>query len=103
VEVEDWRKPGLLVSRLQACIYGVKSPNPRLGSRSKYVVIIVLWFTGLLYSLRVGNRVTIRSVSVVLGLGILVFIPYLARLVSSSVGRDNPIVTFRVSSCQKVW
>jgi hypothetical protein len=58
---------------------------------------------GLLYSLRVGNRVIIHSVSVVLGLGILVFIPYLARLVSSSVGRDNPIITFRVSSRQKVW
>jgi hypothetical protein len=33
VEVEDWRKPGPSVSPLQACIYGVKSPNPRLGSR----------------------------------------------------------------------
>jgi hypothetical protein len=30
-------------------------------------------------------------------------IPYLAGLVSSSVGRDNPIVTFGVSSRQKVW
>jgi hypothetical protein len=39
----------------------------------------------------------------VLGLGILVDIPYLARLVSSSVGCDNPIVTFGVSSRQKVW
>jgi hypothetical protein len=65
---------------------------------SKYIVIIVLWFTSLLYSLRVGNRVIIRSVSMVLGLGILVDIPYLAGLVSSSVGRDNPIVTFGVSS-----
>jgi hypothetical protein len=53
---------------------------------------------GLLYSLRVGNRVIIHSVSVVLGLGILMDIPYLAGLVSSSVGRDNPIVTFGVSS-----
>jgi hypothetical protein len=70
---------------------------------SKYVVIIVLWFMGLLYSLRVGNRVIIRSISVVLGLGILVFIPYLAELVSSSVGCDNPIVTFGVFSHQKVW
>jgi hypothetical protein len=49
---------------------------------------------GLLYSLRVGNRVIIHSVSVVLRLGILVAIPYLAGLVCSSVGRDNPIVTF---------
>jgi hypothetical protein len=70
---------------------------------SKYVVIIVLCFMSLLYSLRVGNKVIIRSVSVVLGLGILVDIPYLAGLVSSSVGRDNPIVTFGVSSRQKVW
>jgi hypothetical protein len=58
---------------------------------------------GLLYSLRIGNRVIIRSVSVVLGLGILMDIPYLAGLVSSSVGHDNPIVTFGVSSRQKVW
>jgi hypothetical protein len=48
------------------------------------------WFAGLLYSLHVGNKVIIHSVSVVLGLGILVDIPYLARLVSSSMGRDNP-------------
>jgi hypothetical protein len=58
---------------------------------------------GLLYSLRVGNRVIIHSVSVVLGLGILVDIPYLAGLVSSSMGCDNPIVTFGVSSLEKVW
>jgi hypothetical protein len=49
---------------------------------------------GLLYSLCVGNRVIIHSISVVLRLEILVAIPYLARLVCSSVGRDNPIVTF---------
>jgi hypothetical protein len=59
---------------------------------SKYVAIIVLWFISLLYSLRVGNRVIIHSVSVVLRLGILVAMPYLARLVCSSVGRDNPKV-----------
>jgi hypothetical protein len=52
----------------------------------------------LLYSLRVGNRVIIRSVSVVLGLGILVDIPCLVGSVCSSVGRDNPIVTFGASS-----
>jgi hypothetical protein len=57
----------------------------------------------LLYSLHVGNRVIIRNISVVLGLGILIDIPYLAGLVSSSVGHDNPIVTFGVSSRQKVW
>jgi hypothetical protein len=34
----------------------------------------------------------------VLGLGILVDTPYLAGLVSSSVGSDNPIVTFGASS-----
>jgi hypothetical protein len=56
----------------------------------------------LLYSLHVGNRVIIRSVSVVLGLGILIDIRCLAGSVCSSVGRDNPIVTFRASSCQKV-
>jgi hypothetical protein len=48
----------------------------------------------LLYSLRVGNRVIISSVSVVLGLGILIDTPYLAGSVCSSVGSDNPIVTF---------
>jgi hypothetical protein len=57
----------------------------------------------LLYSLRVGNRVIIHSVSVVLGLGILVDTPYLAGLVSSSVENDNPIVTFGAFSRQKVW
>jgi hypothetical protein len=61
---------------------------------SKYIAIIVLWFMGLLYSLRAGNRVIVRSVSMVLRLGILVAIPYLAGSVCSSVGRDNPIVTF---------
>jgi hypothetical protein len=35
----------------------------------------------LLYSLCVGNRVIIQSVSVVLGLGILVETPYLDRFV----------------------
>jgi hypothetical protein len=48
----------------------------------------------LLYSLCVGNRVIIRSISVVLGLRILIDTPYLARSVCSSVGSDNPIVTF---------
>jgi hypothetical protein len=61
---------------------------------SKYVVIIVLWFTSLLYSLHIGNRVIIHSVSMVLGLGILVDTPYLARLVCSNVGSDSLIVTF---------
>jgi hypothetical protein len=57
----------------------------------------------LLYSLRVGNRVIVRSVSVVLGLGILIDISCLAGSVCSSMGRDNPIVTFGASSRQKVW
>jgi hypothetical protein len=57
----------------------------------------------LLYSLRVGNRVIVRSVSVVLGLGILIDISYLTGSVCSSMGRDNPIVTFGASSRQKVW
>jgi hypothetical protein len=61
---------------------------------NKYVIIIVLWFTSLLYLLRVGNRVIIRSVSVVLGLGVLVDTPYLAGSVCSNVGSDNLIVTF---------
>jgi hypothetical protein len=38
---------------------------------SKYIVIIVLWFASLLYSLRIEFRVIICSVSVVLGLGYL--------------------------------
>jgi len=33
---------------------------------------------GLLYLLRVGNRVIIHSITVVLGLGILIDTPYLA-------------------------
>jgi hypothetical protein len=48
----------------------------------------------LLYSLHVGNRVIIHSISVVLGLGILVDTPYLGGSVCSSMGSDNPIVTF---------
>jgi hypothetical protein len=56
-----------------------------------------------LFSFMVEDRVIICSVSVVLRLEILIDIPYLAGLVSSSVGRDNPIVTFGVSSRQKVW
>jgi hypothetical protein len=56
-----------------------------------------------LFSSVVEGRVIICSVSVVLRLEILVDIPYLAGLVSSSVGRDNPIITFGVSSRQKVW
>jgi hypothetical protein len=39
------------------------------SNTSKYIVIIVLWFGSLLYSLHVGSRVIIHSVSVVLRLG----------------------------------
>jgi hypothetical protein len=39
------------------------------SNTSKYIVIIVLWFASLLYSLRVEFRVTIHSVSMVLRLG----------------------------------
>jgi hypothetical protein len=39
------------------------------SNTSKYNVIIVLWFTSLLYSLPVEGRVIICSVSMVLGLG----------------------------------
>jgi hypothetical protein len=56
-----------------------------------------------LFSSVVESRVIIYSVSVVLRLEILVDIPCLARLVISSMGRDNPVVTFGVSSRQKVW
>jgi hypothetical protein len=63
-------------------------------SNTKYVVIIVLWFTSLLYSLHVGNRVIIRSVNVVLGLEILIDTTYLGGSVCSNVGSDNLIVTF---------
>jgi hypothetical protein len=30
------------------------------SNTSKFIVIIVLWFTSLLYSLRVGNRVIVH-------------------------------------------
>ena len=52
----------------------------------KFIVLIVLWFTGLLYSLGIGNRVIIRSISVVLGLGILVDTPYRAGFVVTVLG-----------------
>jgi hypothetical protein len=41
------------------------------SNTSKYIVIIVLWFASLLYSLRIEFRVIIHSVRVVLGLGYL--------------------------------
>jgi hypothetical protein len=47
-----------------------------------------------LFSSVVEGRVIICSVSVVLRLEILIDIPYLVGSVCSSVGRDNPIVTF---------
>ena len=59
----------------------------------KFIVLIVLWFTTLLYSLRVGNRVIIRSVSMVLGLGILVDTPYLAGFVVALGGSDSLLVS----------
>jgi len=49
------------------------------SNTSKFIVLIVLWFMSLLYSLALGNRVIVRSVSVVLGLGIFVHTLYLAR------------------------
>ena len=45
----------------------------------------------LLYSLRIGNIVIIHSVSMVLGLGILVDTPCLARFVVALWGSDNPL------------
>jgi hypothetical protein len=51
------------------------------SNTSKFIVIIVLCFMSLLYSLHVGNRVIIHYVSVVLGLGSLVDAPYLAGTV----------------------
>jgi hypothetical protein len=45
---------------------------------SNTIKFIVLWFMGLLYSLCVGNKVIIHSVSAVLGLGILVDTSYMA-------------------------
>jgi len=47
----------------------------------------------LLYSLALGNRVIIRSVSVVLGLRILVDTPYLARFVVASGEVTTPLVS----------
>jgi len=45
----------------------------------------------LLYSLCIGNRVIIRSINMVLGLGILVDTPYLARFVVALGGSENPL------------
>jgi len=50
----------------------------------------------LLYSLALGNRVIVHSVNVVLGLGILIDTPYLARFVEAFwevtilLGLSNP-------------
>jgi len=48
---------------------------------------------GLRYLLHVGNRVIIRSVSVVLGLGILVDTPYLAGFVVALEESDNLLMS----------
>jgi len=70
------------------------SSNLRLGSigkstsnTSKSIVLIVLWFMSLLYSLALGNRVIVRSVSVVLSLGTLIYTLYLAGFVVAFLGR----------------
>ena len=49
---------------------------------------------GLLYSLALGNRVIIRSISVVLGLQILIDTPFLGRICGSIRGNDNPLGVF---------
>jgi hypothetical protein len=57
----------------------------------------------LLYSLRIGNRVIIHSVSMVLGLGILVDTPCLAEFVVALEESDNPLMPIiHVSSGGKV-
>ena len=48
---------------------------------------------GLLYSVRIGNRVIIRSVSVVHRLRILVDTPNLARFVVALGGSDNLLMS----------
>jgi len=64
------------------------------SNTSKFIVLIVLWFMGLLYSLCVGNnRVIILSINVVLGLGILVDTPYLAGFVVTMGGSDSLLVS----------
>jgi len=63
------------------------------SNTSKFIILIVLWFTGLLYSLCVGNRVIICSVSTVLGLGVLVDTPNLARFVVTLGGSDVSLVS----------
>jgi hypothetical protein len=46
----------------------------------------------LLYSLTLGNRVIVRSVSMVLGLGTLIDTPYIAGFVVAFFGgSDNPL------------
>jgi len=62
------------------------------SNTSKSIVLIVLWFTSLLYLLALGNRVIVRSVSVVLGLATLVDTPYVAGFVVAFLGgSDNPL------------
>jgi len=41
------------------------------SNTSKFDVLIILWFTGLVYSLCIGNRVIVHSVSVVLGVSVV--------------------------------
>jgi hypothetical protein len=56
-------------------------------------VLIVLWFTSLLYSIRVGNRVVILSASVVLGIGIIIDTPCLARDSVALEGSVNLLIS----------
>ena len=46
---------------------------------------------GLLYSVCIGNRITVCSVSMVFGLETLVDTPYLAGFVVALGGSDNPL------------
>jgi len=49
---------------------------------------------GLLYSLRIGNKVIILSISTVLGLGILIDTPYMAEFMVTVGGSESLLGVF---------
>jgi len=98
IEVEEARPIGVfflvsMESSLLARGLVLESFSNSTSNTRKFIVLIVLWFTTLLYSLRVGNTVIIRSVSMVLGLGMLVDTPYLAGFVVALGGSDSLLVS----------
>ena len=99
IEVEEARLVGVstlvLFVGLSLLTQGLvlESFSNSTSNTSNFIVLIVLWFMGLLYSLVLGNRVIICSISMVLGLGIHIDTPYPAGFVVTLGGSDSLLVS----------